>query len=312
MDPEPGRCRRTDGYKWRCRKDVLPNTKYCERHIHRGRSRKHVETSKIPIQLNTPTITYPSINTPTATCSRMTSQKITSHNPDDTSGKLPTHVHENQQNKIPSLGESKDLTCTATAITTSANGKSKTHSVCVENDKSSRESGDYLNGVVAGSNHIKDKSNKESSNSGGSETPEHSISAKSVVKGNPIVVSCNKVCEHHGLIAVEAQRCRRTDDRRWQCSNEAIPQQKYCESHMPRGPKRCRSSSEAETFTATPAAHSEAKSDRTNSHTDLLISPGKCPHPTNIDLDGSTSGSSSDSTTITDIDENISTSHILS
>lgn len=44
-DPEPGRCKRTDGKKWRCSKDVAPNQKYCERHLHRGRprSRKPVE-----------------------------------------------------------------------------------------------------------------------------------------------------------------------------------------------------------------------------------------------------------------------------
>lgn len=44
-DAEPGRCRRTDGKKWRCSRDVAPNQKYCERHMHRGRprSRKHVE-----------------------------------------------------------------------------------------------------------------------------------------------------------------------------------------------------------------------------------------------------------------------------
>lgn len=45
MDTEPGRCRRTDGRKWRCSKNVIPQQKYCERHMHRGRqgSRKHVE-----------------------------------------------------------------------------------------------------------------------------------------------------------------------------------------------------------------------------------------------------------------------------
>lgn len=49
MEPEPGRCRRTDGKKWRCAKDVVPEQKYCERHMHRGRnrSRKPVE---IPYQ----------------------------------------------------------------------------------------------------------------------------------------------------------------------------------------------------------------------------------------------------------------------
>ncbi|KAL6005868.1 hypothetical protein ACLOJK_039913 [Asimina triloba] len=49
VDPEPGRCRRTDGKKWRCSKDAYPDSKYCERHMHRGRnrSRKPVETQTI-------------------------------------------------------------------------------------------------------------------------------------------------------------------------------------------------------------------------------------------------------------------------
>jgi len=36
-DLEPGRCRRTDGKKWRCGRDVVPDQKYCEKHVHRGR-----------------------------------------------------------------------------------------------------------------------------------------------------------------------------------------------------------------------------------------------------------------------------------
>ncbi|GJR50178.1 growth-regulating factor 8-like protein [Tanacetum coccineum] len=45
-DSEPWRCKRTDGKKWRCSRDVLPDQKYCERHLHknRPRSRKPVET----------------------------------------------------------------------------------------------------------------------------------------------------------------------------------------------------------------------------------------------------------------------------
>ncbi|PWA94039.1 WRC domain, Glutamine-Leucine-Glutamine, QLQ, Growth-regulating factor [Artemisia annua] len=44
-DPEPWRCRRTDGKKWRCSRDIIPDQKYCERHSHksRPRSRKPVE-----------------------------------------------------------------------------------------------------------------------------------------------------------------------------------------------------------------------------------------------------------------------------
>ncbi|XP_031495439.1 growth-regulating factor 10-like [Nymphaea colorata] len=50
MEPEPGRCRRTDGKKWRCSKEVVPDHKYCEKHMHRGRnrSRKPVERQTVP------------------------------------------------------------------------------------------------------------------------------------------------------------------------------------------------------------------------------------------------------------------------
>lgn len=39
VELQPWRCRRTDGKKWRCGNDTLPNEKYCERHMHRGRNR---------------------------------------------------------------------------------------------------------------------------------------------------------------------------------------------------------------------------------------------------------------------------------
>ncbi|KAL9440953.1 hypothetical protein AB3S75_019600 [Citrus x aurantiifolia] len=50
IDPEPGRCRRTDGKKWRCSKEAYPDSKYCERHMHRGKNR-----SRKPVELNTST-----------------------------------------------------------------------------------------------------------------------------------------------------------------------------------------------------------------------------------------------------------------
>ncbi|XP_022888684.1 growth-regulating factor 3-like isoform X1 [Olea europaea var. sylvestris] len=52
MDPEPGRCRRTDGKKWRCSRDVVAGQKYCERHVHRGRNR-----SRKPVEIHTSTTT---------------------------------------------------------------------------------------------------------------------------------------------------------------------------------------------------------------------------------------------------------------
>ncbi|OMO91521.1 Zinc finger, GATA-type [Corchorus olitorius] len=53
MDPEAGRCRRTDGRKWRCSKNVIPDHKYCEKHMHRARERSRkkqpVESSQITL-----------------------------------------------------------------------------------------------------------------------------------------------------------------------------------------------------------------------------------------------------------------------
>ncbi|XP_022724455.1 growth-regulating factor 5-like [Durio zibethinus] len=59
-DPEPGRCRRTDGKKWRCSKEAYPDSKYCERHMHRGRNR-----SRKPVEVNSTAAAC--TTTPTAT-----------------------------------------------------------------------------------------------------------------------------------------------------------------------------------------------------------------------------------------------------
>ncbi|KAF1887463.1 hypothetical protein Lal_00040517 [Lupinus albus] len=58
-----GRCRRTDGKKWRCSKEAYPDSKYCERHMHRGknRSRKPVEVLKTTNDTNASSTTPSSI-----------------------------------------------------------------------------------------------------------------------------------------------------------------------------------------------------------------------------------------------------------
>ncbi|KAJ4891754.1 Growth-regulating factor 3 [Raphanus sativus] len=71
MDPEPGRCRRTDGKKWRCSRDVFPGHKYCERHMHRGRnrSRKPVETPTVNATTTTTTTSIAPASAPAAKAS---------------------------------------------------------------------------------------------------------------------------------------------------------------------------------------------------------------------------------------------------
>ncbi|KAK8524760.1 hypothetical protein V6N12_029615 [Hibiscus sabdariffa] len=59
-DQEPGRCRRTDGKKWRCSKEAYPDSKYCERHMHRGRNR-----SRKPVEVNASSSSSSSTSTST-------------------------------------------------------------------------------------------------------------------------------------------------------------------------------------------------------------------------------------------------------
>ena len=88
IDPEPGRCRRTDGKKWRCSKEAYPDSKYCERHMHRGknRSRKPVEVLKTTpttattiTDASTPTILSITKNSP-ALSPTTHSLSVSSHN----------------------------------------------------------------------------------------------------------------------------------------------------------------------------------------------------------------------------------------
>lgn len=75
IDPEPGRCRRTDGKKWRCSKEAYPDSKYCERHMHRGRnrSRKPVEVNAIATTPTTNSISPFTPRTPSSSNSINTS-----------------------------------------------------------------------------------------------------------------------------------------------------------------------------------------------------------------------------------------------
>ncbi|KAG6515644.1 growth-regulating factor 10-like isoform X1 [Zingiber officinale] len=66
MEPEPGRCRRTDGKKWRCSRDVVPDQKYCERHMHRGRNRSRKPVEPAGAAATAATSTQLSISIPSA------------------------------------------------------------------------------------------------------------------------------------------------------------------------------------------------------------------------------------------------------
>ncbi|XP_017240572.1 growth-regulating factor 1-like isoform X2 [Daucus carota subsp. sativus] len=81
IDPEPGRCRRTDGKKWRCSKEAYPDSKYCERHMHRGRnrSRKPVETnltSSTTSSMNDISLSLPKTGVPISSNTRKSPQNL--------------------------------------------------------------------------------------------------------------------------------------------------------------------------------------------------------------------------------------------
>ncbi|KAJ8626509.1 hypothetical protein MRB53_019816 [Persea americana] len=115
MEPEPGRCRRTDGKKWRCSKDVVPDQKYCERHMHRGRqrSRKPVEgpsNNPTPTSQSTIDSTHLSISMPgglelmTSTTAPATNHNNTNINISPMLGFSPTSVLQSNASKTePSL-----------------------------------------------------------------------------------------------------------------------------------------------------------------------------------------------------------------
>lgn len=99
-DPEPGRCRRTDGKKWRCSKEAYPDSKYCERHMHRGRNR-----SRKPVELNstaTSTTTATTITSHSTSINRNLSTSTTplsnssyTFSPLSSSMEPETHAHQN-------------------------------------------------------------------------------------------------------------------------------------------------------------------------------------------------------------------------
>eukprot|EP01018_Ginkgo_biloba_P009546 Gb_20400 [translate_table: standard] len=93
-DPEPGRCRRTDGKKWRCSRDVVPDQKYCERHMHRGRHR-----SRKPVEGQTGASSQSHLGGPTTTTT--TTANLSSNGPSSVS--LAAAARNSSSNLRPSI-----------------------------------------------------------------------------------------------------------------------------------------------------------------------------------------------------------------
>ncbi|OEL37193.1 Growth-regulating factor 2 [Dichanthelium oligosanthes] len=88
-DPEPGRCRRTDGKKWRCSREAHGDSKYCEKHIHRGKSR-----SRKPVEAVTSSATSPAAG---AGAYRPSALSISPPRAPDAVPSFGHHHHQQQQ-----------------------------------------------------------------------------------------------------------------------------------------------------------------------------------------------------------------------
>lgn len=111
IDPEPGRCRRTDGKKWRCSKEAYPDSKYCERHMHRGknRSRKPVEVLKTTITTSsalnsnssTPAISSITQNSTFSSSSHSLASSLSNSFPSDSHSFLYQQQHYSSSSRPP-------------------------------------------------------------------------------------------------------------------------------------------------------------------------------------------------------------------
>ncbi|KAL2337435.1 hypothetical protein Fmac_011881 [Flemingia macrophylla] len=260
LDTEPHRCRRTDGKKWRCGKNVVLGQKYCERHMHRGRnrSRKPVETS----QANSSLATKPSTKSHTTNkpASR-TRFEISNPNlmaiqpygtPSSTIPRSPSVANrssaKNQSKDIVRYADyltpisSASMACPGSPLATAVAPKvvasfgsmatvtSNNNSclkICQKDNQSKSSISNHISVRNGGKGSIVGDTNGISIGIG--------FSPRSVLQ----VSACNpSYLNDRTNMEAAPGRCRRTDGKKWQCKSVVVPGQKYCATHMHRGAKK--------------------------------------------------------------------------
>ncbi|GAB2232207.1 hypothetical protein Drorol1_Dr00011234 [Drosera rotundifolia] len=209
MDFDLRRCRRTDGRKWRCKREVVSNEKYCESHMHRGRarSRKLVETFDSPAY--------------SGAVNLVNLKK--DENPKIKLEEADTNAAKNKPNEAVPV---KFLV---------KSGISDTDAVKRPNNYSQTSDRD-----IRGSHHGKN-AQKASSRNRDTKNAKADVllntgfdfSPKSVLHGD----SGSQKLDQANTIIPEPDRCRRTDGKKWRCRKGVLPEQKYCEMHIHRGSK---------------------------------------------------------------------------
>ncbi|XP_049350855.1 growth-regulating factor 9-like [Solanum verrucosum] len=292
-DPEPGRCRRTDGKKWRCKRDVIPGQKYCGQHVHRGRrSRKPVESSEHVMRSDDTNIIskitklYASSDDPGSKCAPASSKTSC----------LSSTSRSNQYNSI------EDSSVKPRFIN-SINGSEKQDNYMICNRKDittsvrtpSFISGDNADTKNIDFNRISPSKTNQKQNCGearkhGALVPIFGLSTKSDL-------------QHSIGSEADQQRCRRSDGKKWRCSKTVVPCQKYCETHMHRGANRKRVASVSVVVPPSkPPSYRfcPPENDGTRRNLNTSLSIYTIPGRQNITDDDSNSNSISDATTITD------------
>ncbi|XP_010518167.1 PREDICTED: growth-regulating factor 9-like isoform X4 [Camelina sativa] len=255
VEPEPTRCRRTDGKKWRCSNRVLLYEKYCERHMHRGRkrSRKLVESSykvaSSSASLTKHDNTYGlDINNDSESVLLHETMSGSSNAQVVTIASLPSA--RACDNVIrPSLVISESTKESVSHGDRSRRNMEMSYDDLISKKESSDES---LPSVQKFFPEVSDSSLQGAQFSG---NRKNEIIARSrewknmnVVNGglfHSIHFSQDTVLQDRGgfrLQRVETDkepgRCRRTDGKRWRCSKDVLSGQKYCDKHMHRGIKK--------------------------------------------------------------------------
>ncbi|XP_038681906.1 growth-regulating factor 9-like isoform X2 [Tripterygium wilfordii] len=209
MDPEPGRCRRTDGKKWRCSRSVVPHQKYCERHMHRGcRSRKLVEASQLA---------SPPDATPPNKSKGDTENSNTNHSLEQTSSKNDGISFIGGRDDIttieaPPIYASTSFNTRCCSNITNHNSNYMSHNSIINRKRMSEEVTIAGNGISLG----------------------FGFSPKSVLQ----VVGSTGLSLGKSDLELEVGRCRRTDGKKWRCHRDVVPYKKYCRLHMHRGSKK--------------------------------------------------------------------------
>jgi len=108
IDPEPGRCRRTDGKKWRCSRDAHPDSKYCDRHMirRRYRSRKPVESQPHSSSASSNSVAASASAASSATGSAASSATASAAASATTLNTLPLHTNGAREGFTFTLGNS--------------------------------------------------------------------------------------------------------------------------------------------------------------------------------------------------------------